>query len=116
MELGGGQRGSQSPRGRGRYSTCWCVHRRQPTPSLNPLAVGVGIQPILSTTLTVLLSLNPLAVGVGIQPPFGGLGAGTPCLNPLAVGVGIQRDFRGRAYTTCESQSPRGRGRYSTPS
>ena len=43
---------SQSPRGRGRYSTpCFENGKRSPS-RLNPLAVGVGIQP--TTMITAL--------------------------------------------------------------
>ena len=34
---------------------------------LNPLALGLGIQPSASVPRMVRKSLNPLAVGVGIQ-------------------------------------------------
>ena len=84
---------SQSPRGRGRYST-----------------EGDRI------TLQDLRGLNPLAVGVGIQPVGPATVLAAPGLNPLAVGVGIQHSGRVAVDTSPLSQSPRGRGRYSTPS
>ena len=59
-------------------------------------------------------SLNPLAVGVGIQRARSDGEATQVSLNPLAVGVGIQRPYETHAECVKESQSPRGRGRYST--
>ena len=38
-----------------------------PPSGLNPLAVGVGIQPLNSLIKDTQMGLNPLAVGVGIQ-------------------------------------------------
>jgi len=58
---------------------------------LNPLAVGVSIQLINYVYANMIDGLNPLAVGVSIQ-----LGQDTP------------------RSISCQSQSPRGRGKYST--
>jgi len=63
------KRTSQSPRGRGKYSTLRQDAIRLSIPCLNPLAVGVGIQLYERLLLCLMqLCLNPLAVGVGIQP------------------------------------------------
>jgi len=65
---------------------------RRERDGLNPLAVGVGIQPYSEHDTLGMACLNPLAVGVGIQQ--GTIESAIDieaCLNPLAVGVGIQR-------------------------
>ena len=84
--------------------------------SLNPLAVGVSIQPVADLlSVLALKRLNPLAVGVGIQPILNCMNVVQPtCLNPLAVGVGIQHEKALGCRLADKSQSPRGRGRYST--
>ena len=58
---------------------------------LNRLALGLGIQPSASVPRMVRKSLNPLAVGVGVRS--------SPSVIPTNFVL---------------SQSPRGRGRYST--
>ena len=58
--------------------------------------------------------LNPLALGLGIQPSASVPRMVRKSLNPLALGVGIQHKDSARSSLSTESQSPRGRSRYST--
>ena len=83
---------SQSPRGRGRYSTINQVSTRQTSRGLNPLAVGVGIQ----------LQIEVLEPLVATSQSPRGRGRYSTCAT------------KGRKPISDMSQSPRARGRYST--
>ena len=80
--------------------------------SLNPLAIGVGIQHVSPLRISKWYCLNPLAIGVGIQLVRGLIRSSLMYgLNPLAVRASIQLGYaKPTAGQAKRSQSPRARG------